>query len=160
MKDPENQRCFDCGEPNPVWCSLNNGVYLCMKCAAGHRSYGVHISFVRSLKLDTFKPSQLVMMHLGGNRRAREYFKEHPFNPPPLCVKYDCENADAYRRMLRKECSEATGEEFPELPPWRPTPRADMGRGDRPVVGGGHMITESSYVPSKRQPCLGSCAIL
>ena len=45
----ENQQCFDCGQAQPQWASVNNGIFICMNCAAMHRSMGVQISFVRSL---------------------------------------------------------------------------------------------------------------
>ena len=36
---------------------------------------GVHISFVRSVELDSFNPDQLMQMILGGNGRARQFYK-------------------------------------------------------------------------------------
>ena len=36
---------------------------------------GVHISFVRSVELDSFNPDQMVMMILGGNSKARQFYK-------------------------------------------------------------------------------------
>ena len=47
-----NKFCCDCLTPNPEWVSVNNGIFICIKCAGTHRAYGVNISFVRSLKLD------------------------------------------------------------------------------------------------------------
>jgi len=38
---------------------------------------GVHISFVRSLKMDKWKLKEIKQMELGGNKRAREYFEEN-----------------------------------------------------------------------------------
>ncbi|KAL7713951.1 Arf GTPase-activating protein [Entamoeba marina] len=157
MLEVENQKCFDCGKQNPTWCSLNNAIYLCMECAGKHRGYGVHISFVRSINLDSFKPNQLVMMKLGGNKRAKEYFDEHPLDPPTHCVKLDCESADAYRRLLKRKTCEETGDEYIEPPPWRPTRRmkSDV---NQPVVGGGQRI-----VPINRQKktCCGcECCVL
>ncbi len=36
---------------------------------------GVHISFVRSVELDSFNKEQLVQMIIGGNSKARSYLK-------------------------------------------------------------------------------------
>ena len=139
-EDPENDRCFECGERHPTWCSLNNGIYLCLACAGKHRGYGVHISFVRSTTLDRFSPLQLAMMRRGGNRRARAYFEAHPFDNPSYCVPFDCLNADAYRRTLRREACAEVGEPYEELPPWRPTRVVDCKQPSDATYGKGTPI--------------------
>lgn len=47
-----NHVCADCGAADPEWASLNLGVVVCIECSGVHRQLGVHISKVRSLKLD------------------------------------------------------------------------------------------------------------
>ncbi|KAH8584103.1 apicomplexan conserved [Cryptosporidium sp. chipmunk genotype I] len=73
---PENRTCFDCESRNPTWLSLSFAVFICLNCSSDHRKMGVHISFVRSSDLDKFTPIQLVRMDIGGNGRARNYFKQ------------------------------------------------------------------------------------
>eukprot|EP00210_Caulerpa_lentillifera_P007861 g7503.t1 len=47
-----NHVCADCGAPDPEWASLNLGILVCIECSGVHRQLGVHISKMRSLKLD------------------------------------------------------------------------------------------------------------
>ena len=41
-----NDKCADCGAPEPDWASLNLGVLVCIECSGVHRNFGVHISKV------------------------------------------------------------------------------------------------------------------
>ncbi|KAG7016631.1 putative ADP-ribosylation factor GTPase-activating protein AGD11, partial [Cucurbita argyrosperma subsp. argyrosperma] len=65
---PGNNLCADCGSPDPKWVSLNLGVFICIKCSGVHRSLGVHISKVFSVKLDNWTDEQVdTLMSIGGN---------------------------------------------------------------------------------------------
>lgn len=46
-----NEKCADCGAPEPDWVSLNLGVLVCIECSGVHRNLGVHISKVNCLRL-------------------------------------------------------------------------------------------------------------
>lgn len=45
-KVPGNDKCADCGSPEPVWASLNLGVLICIECSGVHRNLGCHITKV------------------------------------------------------------------------------------------------------------------
>lgn len=42
-----NDKCADCGAPEPDWASLNLGLLVCIECSGVHRNLGVHISKVK-----------------------------------------------------------------------------------------------------------------
>merc|ERR1719247_693781 len=102
QQDRANQKCIDDGSPNPQWASVSHGCYISLESSGVHRSLGVHVSFVRSTTMDTWKPLQLKLMELGGNQRLKDFFKQH--NIPedmPIKQKYNTRAAEWYRKNLR-----------------------------------------------------------
>ncbi|CAI6525752.1 ANL_collapsed_G0006580.mRNA.1.CDS.1 [Saccharomyces cerevisiae] len=66
-----NKKCIDCGAPNPQWATPKFGAFICLECAGIHRGLGVHISFVRSITMDHFKPEELLLKY--DNPVAEDY---------------------------------------------------------------------------------------
>ena len=76
LAKPPNQICFDCGSKAPNWSSPYLGIVICYECAARHRSYGTHISFVRSVDLDKWNRKQLKSLQLTGNAYTKQRFND------------------------------------------------------------------------------------
>ncbi|KAL8230125.1 hypothetical protein R6Q57_015025 [Mikania cordata] len=73
-----NDKCADCGAPDPDWACLNLGVLVCIECSGVHRNLGVHISKVRSLTLDVkvWEPSVITLFQCLGNAFANSVWEE------------------------------------------------------------------------------------
>uniref|UniRef100_A0A0R3RVK8 Arf-GAP with coiled-coil, ANK repeat and PH domain-containing protein 2 n=1 Tax=Elaeophora elaphi TaxID=1147741 RepID=A0A0R3RVK8_9BILA len=74
---PGNDVCADCCVESPKWASINLGVLLCIECCGIHRSFGVQISKVRSLVMDTLEPEQKKVLLALGNRSVNSIYLAH-----------------------------------------------------------------------------------
>ncbi|KAJ2643813.1 hypothetical protein GGF44_000979 [Coemansia sp. RSA 1694] len=86
-----NDRCVDCGKRAPEWAVINLGVLVCIDCSGIHRSLGVHVSKVRSIKLDNWEPELMqIMQRLGNHRVNRIYEAVEPKPDEPTKPEQEC----------------------------------------------------------------------
>ena len=77
LNDPENRKCFDCGATPANWICVNNGIFLCGKCAGEHRGYGAIISNLKFIMLDKLNEFQIEIMKRGGNKLLDNLLNEY-----------------------------------------------------------------------------------
>lgn len=88
---PDNATCADCGARRPFWASVDKGILICETCAGIHRQLGTHISTVKSVKLDEWKPEWVATARAIGNAKSNAYFEYNV----PAGAKYNSSVAQA-----------------------------------------------------------------
>ncbi len=58
-----NDKCCDCGSPEPDWLVTNLGILVCIECCGIHRKMGVQIAKTQSIKIDRLSCSQLIVSY-------------------------------------------------------------------------------------------------
>ena len=108
-----NTTCFDCGNENPKWASINLGIILCLKCAGIHRGFGLNISKIRSLQVDSWTEKQVKYLSQGGNLRFKNFLSEYKIEPSSsMELKYKSKATEYYRNLLKNEVEKFFDEKY------------------------------------------------
>ena len=75
LQREENNTCADCKVRGATWVSLDFGIFICINCSGVHRSFGMHITRVRSSKLDNWAMDTTRFVDLVGNKIANDYWE-------------------------------------------------------------------------------------
>ena len=100
-----NNNCVDCQNKKVLWCSVNNGVFLCVKCARNHKKNLKRYSIIKSLEADLFNDFEINLLKKGGNMRFNNLMTEYniPLSNEMKEYKYQTLIADYYRKLLENE---------------------------------------------------------
>eukprot|EP00930_Biecheleria_cincta_P015882 TRINITY_DN13099_c0_g1_i1.p1 TRINITY_DN13099_c0_g1~~TRINITY_DN13099_c0_g1_i1.p1 ORF type:complete len:1326 (-),score=289.91 TRINITY_DN13099_c0_g1_i1:93-4070(-) len=75
LERPGNRECADCKAFKPTWASWNLGILICETCSGIHRNLGVHITKVKSTKLDKWKEDHVTACRSIGNKMSNAYYE-------------------------------------------------------------------------------------
>ena len=100
--DKMNSICFDCGAENPLFISINNGIFLCNQCATVHTSFPPGISTIECNDLSSLSEKELKFLAYGGNTRLNDFIlDEYPkLENYSQKLLYKTRGMDYYRKRL------------------------------------------------------------
>lgn len=85
---------------NPAYASINNGVFLCEICAQVHRTFGDHISCIRSISNDIWDDTMLRYMRYGTNDKFKAFIESYLLMDKPVEQRYKSMAAAYYREKV------------------------------------------------------------
>ncbi|KAM1650718.1 hypothetical protein EV1_003325 [Malus domestica] len=94
--------CMGCSQKNPHWASVSYGVFICLECFDKHYGLDVHISFVRSVTVDSWSEIQIKKMKVGDNEQLNAFLASYGVpKKMGIITKYNTNATNVYRDQIQ-----------------------------------------------------------
>jgi len=87
-------------KPNPLYISMNNGIFLCDGCAENHKTFGDKYSYVRSLINYEWDYTAYLYIELGDNDSFRLFMMQYGLMQELPEIRYKTLAAEYYRMKV------------------------------------------------------------
>ena len=73
LKEELNNYCVECGNEDPEYISINNGVFICSECARNHFNFPKNISKIVKNNIKSLTLEEIQFLLCGGNRALLDF---------------------------------------------------------------------------------------
>ena len=103
INDEMNNYCVECGNENPEYISINNGVFICADCAQNHFKFPKNISHIIKNNIKNLRFNEIQPLLCGGNNALLNFInKEFPkLSEFPPHILYRTQAMIYYRQNLQ-----------------------------------------------------------
>lgn len=109
----ENSTCADCKSKGAAWASLDFGVFVCINCSGVHRSFGMHITRIRSTKLDDWIVGDYKVLETVGNQIANLYWEHGLRGRPDNAIRSEDDRASFIKSKYQSKMWAMKGRKDP-----------------------------------------------
>ena len=103
LNDELNNYCVECGNENPEYISINNGIFICVECAQNHFKFPKDISTIINNNIKSLTLNEIQPLLCGGNRALLDFINnEFPkLSEFPPHILYRTQAMIYYRQNLQ-----------------------------------------------------------
>ena len=103
LNDELNKYCVECGNENPEYISINNGIFICFDCAQNHLKFPKNISYIIQNNINNLRLNEIQPLLCGGNKALLDFINnEYPkLSELPPHILYRTRAMSFYRQQLQ-----------------------------------------------------------
>ena len=103
LNDELNNYCVECGNENPEYISINNGIFICLECVQNHLNFPNNISKIIKNDIKCLTLKELQQLLCGGNQALLDFINnEFPkLSQFPPYILYRTQAMTYYRQNLQ-----------------------------------------------------------
>jgi ADP-ribosylation factor GTPase-activating protein 1 len=103
LNDELNNYCVECGNENPEYISINNGVFICVECVQNHLRFPKNISKIIKNNKNSLTLNEIQCLLCGGNKALLDFINnEFPkLSEFPPNILYRTQAMVYYRQNLQ-----------------------------------------------------------